>query len=147
MYTVHIRNRRHLWGSIHGAHQPFLCSVSLYVTLLLFLFFTFFLTHRENLSVQGFSWYARYVALNLFLFILLTLFTTPTIIINTMDKFNVTKPINALNVRLAHANTDNHYRFAASLKVVLFVFCPRAPSSVSSSPRSCCGPSLPCFLQ
>uniref|UniRef100_A0AAX7T5X7 Transmembrane protein 63A n=1 Tax=Astatotilapia calliptera TaxID=8154 RepID=A0AAX7T5X7_ASTCA len=51
----------------------------------------------ENLSVQGFSWYARYVALNLFLFILLTLFTTPTIIINTMDKFNVTKPINALN--------------------------------------------------
>uniref|UniRef100_A0A669EEU7 Transmembrane protein 63A n=1 Tax=Oreochromis niloticus TaxID=8128 RepID=A0A669EEU7_ORENI len=51
----------------------------------------------ENLSVQGVSWYARYVSLNVLLFILLTLFTTPTIIINTMDKFNVTKPINALN--------------------------------------------------
>ncbi|XP_030577163.1 CSC1-like protein 1 isoform X2 [Archocentrus centrarchus] len=51
----------------------------------------------ENLSVRGFCWYLRYVMLNVFLFILLTLFTTPTIIINIMDKFNVTKPIYYLN--------------------------------------------------
>ncbi|KAM9354320.1 CSC1-like protein 1 [Pholidichthys leucotaenia] len=51
----------------------------------------------ENLSVQGFLWYGRYVMLNILLLLLLTVFTTPTIIINTMDKFNVTKPIADLN--------------------------------------------------
>lgn len=51
----------------------------------------------ENLSVRGFPWYMRYVMLNFFLFFLLTFLTTPTIIINTMDKFNVTKPIFYLN--------------------------------------------------
>ncbi|XP_047430391.1 CSC1-like protein 1 [Mugil cephalus] len=51
----------------------------------------------DNLSVQGICWYIRYVMLNLFLFIILTLLTTPTIIISTMDKFNVTKPIQYLN--------------------------------------------------
>lgn len=51
----------------------------------------------ENLSVRGFLWYARYIMLNILLFLLLTFLTTPTIIINTMDKFNVTKPIAYLN--------------------------------------------------
>ncbi|KAF7666558.1 hypothetical protein LDENG_00101530 [Lucifuga dentata] len=51
----------------------------------------------DNLSVQGFSWFMRFVLLNSFLFFLLTFFTTPSIIINTMDKFNVTKPIYYLN--------------------------------------------------
>ncbi|KAM8726302.1 CSC1-like protein 1 [Acanthopagrus schlegelii] len=51
----------------------------------------------DNLSVRGFSWYMRYVMINFFLFFLLTFLTTPTIIINTIDKFNVTKPIYYLN--------------------------------------------------
>ncbi|XP_073348784.1 CSC1-like protein 1 [Pagrus major] len=51
----------------------------------------------DNLSVRGFPWYMRYVMLNFFLFFLLTFLTTPAIIINTIDKFNVTKPIYYLN--------------------------------------------------
>ncbi|KAM7395564.1 hypothetical protein PAMA_007029 [Pampus argenteus] len=51
----------------------------------------------DNLSVRGFSWFMRYLMLNFFLFFLLTFLTTPTIIINTIDKFNVTKPIYYLN--------------------------------------------------
>ncbi|KAF3849750.1 hypothetical protein F7725_019469 [Dissostichus mawsoni] len=51
----------------------------------------------ENLSLRGFHWYMRYLMLNFFLFFLLTFLTTPTIIINTMDKFNVTMPIYYLN--------------------------------------------------
>ncbi|KAG7508608.1 CSC1 1 [Solea senegalensis] len=51
----------------------------------------------DNLSVQGFPWFMRYLVLNVALFFLLTFLTTPTIIINTMDKFSVTKPIDYLN--------------------------------------------------
>ncbi|XP_070705416.1 CSC1-like protein 1 [Pempheris klunzingeri] len=51
----------------------------------------------ENLSVRGFPWYMRYVMLNFLLFFLLTFLTTPTIIISTIDKFNVTNPIHNLN--------------------------------------------------
>uniref|UniRef100_A0A8D0D6R8 Transmembrane protein 63A n=1 Tax=Sander lucioperca TaxID=283035 RepID=A0A8D0D6R8_SANLU len=51
----------------------------------------------DNLSVRGFHWFMRYVTLNFFLFVLLTFLTTPTIIINTMDKWNVTMPIYYLN--------------------------------------------------
>uniref|UniRef100_A0AAQ5X0S5 Transmembrane protein 63A n=1 Tax=Amphiprion ocellaris TaxID=80972 RepID=A0AAQ5X0S5_AMPOC len=51
----------------------------------------------ENLSVSGFSWYIRYLMLNFFVVLVLTFLTTPTIIINTMDRFNVTKPITFLN--------------------------------------------------
>ncbi|XP_029984941.1 CSC1-like protein 1 [Sphaeramia orbicularis] len=50
-----------------------------------------------NLSVQGFAWYIRYAMLNVFLFVLLTFLTTPTIIIHTLDRFDVTKPIYYLN--------------------------------------------------
>ncbi|KAM4529609.1 CSC1-like protein 1 [Fundulus diaphanus] len=51
----------------------------------------------ENLSVRGFCWVIRWVGINLLLFILLSFLTTPTIIINVMDKFNVTSPIHNLN--------------------------------------------------
>ncbi|XP_020494557.2 CSC1-like protein 1 [Labrus bergylta] len=51
----------------------------------------------DNLSVRGFPWYIRYIMINFFLFFLLTFLTTPTIIISTMDKFNVTRPIYYLN--------------------------------------------------
>ncbi|GAA6224346.1 CSC1-like protein 2 [Lates japonicus] len=51
----------------------------------------------DNLSVRGFNWFLRCVMINFFLFFLLTFLTTPTIIINVMDKFNVTKPIYYLN--------------------------------------------------
>ncbi|XP_067098226.1 CSC1-like protein 1 [Osmerus mordax] len=51
----------------------------------------------ENLSVQGICWWLRVLLLNLFLLVLLTFLTTPSIIISTMDKFNVTKPIYYLN--------------------------------------------------
>nr|XP_046228845.1 CSC1-like protein 1 isoform X2 [Scatophagus argus] len=51
----------------------------------------------DNLSVRGFSWFTRYMMLNFFLFFLLTFLTTPSIIISTIDKFNVTKPIYYLN--------------------------------------------------
>uniref|UniRef100_A0A096MGT4 Transmembrane protein 63A n=2 Tax=Poecilia formosa TaxID=48698 RepID=A0A096MGT4_POEFO len=51
----------------------------------------------ENLSVRGFCWFIRWLGINLSLFILLTFLTTPTIIINVIDKFNVTSPIYNLN--------------------------------------------------
>ncbi|CAG09064.1 unnamed protein product [Tetraodon nigroviridis] len=51
----------------------------------------------DNLSVRGCFWFLRYVLINFFLFVLLTFLTTPTIIITTIDKFNVTRPIHYLN--------------------------------------------------
>ncbi|KAM4770851.1 CSC1-like protein 1 [Rhinophrynus dorsalis] len=51
----------------------------------------------ENLSVQGIKWWARCLGINFCLFIVLFFLTTPSIIISTMDKFNVTKPIYYLN--------------------------------------------------
>uniref|UniRef100_H3A4T1 Transmembrane protein 63A n=1 Tax=Latimeria chalumnae TaxID=7897 RepID=H3A4T1_LATCH len=51
----------------------------------------------QNLSLQGLMWWARFCAINFVLFILLFFLTTPSIIITTMDKFNVTKPIYYLN--------------------------------------------------
>lgn len=54
---------------------------------------------RANLSVQGFSWFMRNVVLNIVLFLVLIFLTTPTIILNTMDKLDVTKTIEDLHVR------------------------------------------------
>ncbi|XP_078714704.1 mechanosensitive cation channel TMEM63B-like isoform X1 [Lampetra fluviatilis] len=51
----------------------------------------------ENLQVQGLMWWCRVFVLNALLFLLLFFLTTPAIIVNTMDKFNVTKPIESLN--------------------------------------------------
>lgn len=54
---------------------------------------------REHLSIRGFIWWLRCLVINVILFILLFFLTTPAIIITTMDKFNVTKPVEYLNVR------------------------------------------------
>ncbi|KAB5542088.1 hypothetical protein PHYPO_G00087430 [Pangasianodon hypophthalmus] len=51
----------------------------------------------ENLSMQRWLWWSRCILLNIFLFILLFFLTTPSIVISTIDKFNVTKPIHYLN--------------------------------------------------
>lgn len=53
---------------------------------------------RENLSVRGTSWWLRFILLNICLFILLFFLTTPAIIVNTMDMFNVTRPVESLKV-------------------------------------------------
>lgn len=58
----------------------------------------FFFIIRENLSVCGSRWWLRCVLLNILLFLLLFFLTTPAIIVNTMDKFNVTKPVESLQV-------------------------------------------------
>ncbi|XP_061700561.1 calcium permeable stress-gated cation channel 1 [Syngnathoides biaculeatus] len=50
----------------------------------------------ENLSVYGSHWWLRCVLLNILLFLLLFFLTTPAIIVNTMDKFNVTRPVESL---------------------------------------------------
>ncbi|XP_066467763.1 CSC1-like protein 1 isoform X2 [Tiliqua scincoides] len=53
--------------------------------------------HWCNLSVQGLKWWFQWFCINIILFILLFFLTTPSIIISTMDKFNVTKPIEYLH--------------------------------------------------
>ncbi|XP_052009231.1 calcium permeable stress-gated cation channel 1-like isoform X2 [Xyrauchen texanus] len=50
----------------------------------------------ENLSVCGSRWWLRCVLLNITLFLLLFFLTTPAIIVNTMDKFNITRPVESL---------------------------------------------------
>uniref|UniRef100_A0A4W5MX23 Transmembrane protein 63C n=1 Tax=Hucho hucho TaxID=62062 RepID=A0A4W5MX23_9TELE len=50
----------------------------------------------ENLSVCGSRWWLRCVLLNILLFLILFFLTTPAIIVNTMDKFNVTRPVDSL---------------------------------------------------
>uniref|UniRef100_A0A673HBH5 Transmembrane protein 63B n=1 Tax=Sinocyclocheilus rhinocerous TaxID=307959 RepID=A0A673HBH5_9TELE len=51
----------------------------------------------ENLSLGGVSWWLRCFIINCILFLLLFFLTTPAIIISTMDKFTVTKPVEYLN--------------------------------------------------
>ncbi|XP_077575650.1 mechanosensitive cation channel TMEM63B-like isoform X4 [Stigmatopora nigra] len=51
----------------------------------------------EHLSLGGISWWIRCLIINCILFLLLFFLTTPAIIISTMDKFNVTKPVEYLN--------------------------------------------------
>ncbi|XP_026120686.1 CSC1-like protein 2 isoform X2 [Carassius auratus] len=51
----------------------------------------------EHLSTGGLKWWLRCFIINCFLFLLLFFLTTPAIIISTMDKFNVTKPVEYLN--------------------------------------------------
>uniref|UniRef100_A0A8C5CM04 CSC1-like protein 2 n=1 Tax=Gadus morhua TaxID=8049 RepID=A0A8C5CM04_GADMO len=46
---------------------------------------------------RGISWWIRCFIINCILFLLLFFLTTPAIIISTMDKFNVTKPVEYLN--------------------------------------------------
>ncbi|KAM6166697.1 CSC1-like protein 1 isoform 2-T2 [Erethizon dorsatum] len=51
----------------------------------------------KNLSIQGLRWWLQWLSINFTLFLVLFFLTTPSIILSTMDKFNVTKPIHALN--------------------------------------------------
>uniref|UniRef100_A0A8C8VNQ2 Transmembrane protein 63A n=1 Tax=Pelusios castaneus TaxID=367368 RepID=A0A8C8VNQ2_9SAUR len=51
----------------------------------------------KNFSVRGLRWWIRWFCINFVLFIVLFFLTTPSIIISTIDKFNVTKPIRYLN--------------------------------------------------
>ncbi|XP_001512688.2 CSC1-like protein 1 [Ornithorhynchus anatinus] len=51
----------------------------------------------KNLSIQGPRWWLQCLGINFLLFVVLFFLTTPSIIISTMDKFNVTKPIRYLN--------------------------------------------------
>uniref|UniRef100_A0A8C3YTV3 Transmembrane protein 63C n=1 Tax=Catagonus wagneri TaxID=51154 RepID=A0A8C3YTV3_9CETA len=50
----------------------------------------------KHLSVRSFHWWARFIAINTFLFFLFFFLTTPAIIINTIDMYNVTRPIENL---------------------------------------------------
>uniref|UniRef100_A0A6I8R1V5 Transmembrane protein 63C n=1 Tax=Xenopus tropicalis TaxID=8364 RepID=A0A6I8R1V5_XENTR len=50
----------------------------------------------ENLAVSGALWWFRFLALNLLLFVLLFFLTTPAVIVSTMDRFNVTYPVEKL---------------------------------------------------
>uniref|UniRef100_A0A2D4LYG4 Transmembrane protein 63C n=2 Tax=Micrurus spixii TaxID=129469 RepID=A0A2D4LYG4_9SAUR len=50
----------------------------------------------ENLSIGGALWWVKFILLNICLFILLFFLTTPAIIVNTMDMFNVTRPVETL---------------------------------------------------
>ncbi|XP_043916609.1 CSC1-like protein 2 isoform X2 [Protopterus annectens] len=51
----------------------------------------------EHLSIGKLYWWIRCLIINIILFMLLFFLTTPAIIISTMDKFNVTKPVEYLN--------------------------------------------------
>lgn len=50
----------------------------------------------ENLAVSGPMWWVRLAGLNMALFILLFFLTTPAVIVSTMDRFNVTHPVENL---------------------------------------------------
>ncbi|XP_076407252.1 osmosensitive cation channel TMEM63C isoform X1 [Peromyscus maniculatus bairdii] len=50
----------------------------------------------KHLSIRRFSWWARFISINTFLFFLFFFLTTPAIIINTIDMYNVTRPIENL---------------------------------------------------
>uniref|UniRef100_A0A8C6QLH4 Transmembrane protein 63c n=1 Tax=Nannospalax galili TaxID=1026970 RepID=A0A8C6QLH4_NANGA len=52
----------------------------------------------KHLSIRRFSWWARFIAINTFLFFLFFFLTTPAIIINTIDMYNVTRPIEKLQL-------------------------------------------------
>lgn len=88
-------------------HFRLFCFASLLCLIFIFLFcsnateifyFFLFLPGRSNLSVRGLNWWFRWLCINILLFLVLFFLTTPSIIISTMDKFNVTKPIHYLNV-------------------------------------------------
>ncbi|XP_032820666.1 osmosensitive cation channel TMEM63C-like isoform X2 [Petromyzon marinus] len=51
----------------------------------------------DNLSVQGWVWWLRFFLINVPLFVLIFFLTTPSIIISSMDKWNVTRTVEDLN--------------------------------------------------
>ncbi|XP_045144009.1 calcium permeable stress-gated cation channel 1 isoform X2 [Echinops telfairi] len=50
----------------------------------------------KHLSIRHFFWWARFLVINASLFCLFFFLTTPAIIINTIDMYNVTRPIEKL---------------------------------------------------
>ncbi|XP_054547899.1 calcium permeable stress-gated cation channel 1 isoform X2 [Talpa occidentalis] len=50
----------------------------------------------KHLSVRRFTWWARFILINTSLFFLFFFLTTPAIIMNTIDMYNVTRPIENL---------------------------------------------------
>ncbi|XP_025782065.1 CSC1-like protein 1 [Puma concolor] len=81
-----------------GEPQPSSCSAELCISK----WTVSFATYPEdicwkNLSVQGFRWWLQWLGINFTLFVGLFFLTTPAIILSTIDKFNVTKPIRELN--------------------------------------------------
>ncbi|GAB5583318.1 CSC1-like protein 1 isoform X4 [Prionailurus iriomotensis] len=81
-----------------GEPQPSSCSAELRISK----WTVSFATYPEdicwkNLSVQGFRWWLQWLGINFTLFVGLFFLTTPAIILSTIDKFNVTKPIRELN--------------------------------------------------
>ncbi|XP_054571855.1 calcium permeable stress-gated cation channel 1 [Eptesicus fuscus] len=50
----------------------------------------------KHLSVRRFRWWIRFIVINTFLFFLFFFLTTPAIIINTIDMYNVTRPLEKL---------------------------------------------------
>lgn len=53
---------------------------------------------RKHLSVRRFKWWIRFIVINTLLFFLFFFLTTPAIIINTIDMYNVTRPLEKLQV-------------------------------------------------
>ncbi|XP_053065715.1 CSC1-like protein 1 isoform X4 [Acinonyx jubatus] len=81
-----------------GEPQPSSCSAELRISK----WTVSFASYPEdicwkNLSVQGFRWWLQWLGINFTLFVGLFFLTTPAIILSTIDKFNVTKPIRELN--------------------------------------------------
>ncbi|XP_059545394.1 calcium permeable stress-gated cation channel 1 isoform X1 [Myotis daubentonii] len=50
----------------------------------------------KHLSVRRFKWWTRFIVINTLLFFLFFFLTTPAIIINTIDMYNVTRPLEKL---------------------------------------------------
>ncbi|XP_012872726.1 PREDICTED: CSC1-like protein 1 [Dipodomys ordii] len=74
----------------------------------------------KNLSVQGPRWWLQWLGINFTLFLVLFFLTTPSIILSTMDKFNVTRPIHALNIyMLLKHMVDRHNLYFAYLPAKL----------------------------
>lgn len=95
-FYMHICVLSHHWNHECSGREPGLLLVQCYAVFsersLAFC--------REHLSLGGVSWWLRCLVINCILFLLLFFLTTPAIIISTMDKFNVTKPVEYLNVSL-----------------------------------------------
>ncbi|KAI3367746.1 hypothetical protein L3Q82_026590, partial [Scortum barcoo] len=74
----------------------------------------------ENLSVCGSRWWLRCVLLNILLFLLLFFLTTPAIIVNTMDKFNVTRPVESLRSLPNFSRPSCYGRFRCFLPFIVY---------------------------
>ncbi|XP_074092375.1 calcium permeable stress-gated cation channel 1 [Macrotis lagotis] len=76
----------------------------------------------KNLSICGLHWWARFIFINSLLFCLMFFLTTPSIIINTMDKFNVTLPVEKLQnpIVTQFISTVLMWAFAVTLPYIVY---------------------------